>query len=393
MPARIYALAKELNLDSKDLVDLVKKVGITGKGSALASLTDEETQRVRDHLGGAVKPPEPSAAPAAVRDAVPKERKPISIQVGRASNRPQKKELPTPDVAAKAPEPERLPPAEPSQPVEADVPATSAKVPSLASRIASRIGSRNRASDSSAPIRQDNLSTNSGKVRSLDRPTAGTGERKGADKAKRREPRINVKMASLPETGPPSPRQPVAGEPKAQKPDIKLSKDVIAGHKQGMKAPLEQLAKEDTEKKREGKRAAGGLSGFTGDKSKRGKVSVKEEEEKPRKKGIAAMASARAERTRGKRRQFFDRSTAVLRRSFGSFAACTAKKGCQHRGTSQRFDRVGTSLHDSQFFRSRRRTGCTGAACPDGHANDGQHQLPTRPRNGRVDCGRTRSEH
>ena len=42
VPARIYALAKELNIDSKDLVDLVKKVGITGKGSALASLTDEE---------------------------------------------------------------------------------------------------------------------------------------------------------------------------------------------------------------------------------------------------------------------------------------------------------------------------------------------------------------
>ena len=53
MPARIYALAKELNIDSKDLVDLVKKVGITGKGSALASLSDEEAQKVRDHLSSA----------------------------------------------------------------------------------------------------------------------------------------------------------------------------------------------------------------------------------------------------------------------------------------------------------------------------------------------------
>ena len=56
MPARIYALAKELNIDSKDLVDLVKKVGITGKGSALASLTDEEAQKVRDHLSSAEAP-------------------------------------------------------------------------------------------------------------------------------------------------------------------------------------------------------------------------------------------------------------------------------------------------------------------------------------------------
>ncbi len=89
MPARIYALAKELNVDSKDLVDLVKKVGITGKGSALASLSDEETQKVRDHLASAgtrhptAAPTE--TAPGAVRDAVPKERKPIAIKVGRSS--------------------------------------------------------------------------------------------------------------------------------------------------------------------------------------------------------------------------------------------------------------------------------------------------------------------
>ena len=74
MPARIYALAKELNIDSKDLVDLVKKVGITGKGSALASLTDEEAQKVRDHLSSAEKPAQPAVAavaPGAVRDVVP----------------------------------------------------------------------------------------------------------------------------------------------------------------------------------------------------------------------------------------------------------------------------------------------------------------------------------
>ena len=42
MPIRIYALAKQLKLDSKELVDICTKAGITGKGSALASLTDEE---------------------------------------------------------------------------------------------------------------------------------------------------------------------------------------------------------------------------------------------------------------------------------------------------------------------------------------------------------------
>ena len=100
--ARIYALAKELNLDSKDLVDLVKKVGITGKGSALASLTDEEAQRVRDHLKGgsgepaAEKPParaavEPARTPAAVRESVTPERKPRNIPAGspKADEKPK----------------------------------------------------------------------------------------------------------------------------------------------------------------------------------------------------------------------------------------------------------------------------------------------------------------
>ncbi len=91
MPVRIYALAKDLKLDSKDLVDIVKKAGITSKGSALASLTDDEAQRVRDHIAGSGKAEEPvatkvasTAAPAAVRDAVQPERKPIAIKVGRS---------------------------------------------------------------------------------------------------------------------------------------------------------------------------------------------------------------------------------------------------------------------------------------------------------------------
>lgn len=112
MPARIYALAKELKVDSKDLVDLVKKVGITGKGSALASLSDEEAQKVRDHLSGAGKP-EPVAAPAAttaptaVRDVVPTERKHVAIKVGRSSSRTSAPEKPAKPAtpAPKAPEP------------------------------------------------------------------------------------------------------------------------------------------------------------------------------------------------------------------------------------------------------------------------------------------------
>ena len=46
MPTRIYSLAKDLNIDGKKLVELCTKAGIQGKGSALASLTDEEVVKL-----------------------------------------------------------------------------------------------------------------------------------------------------------------------------------------------------------------------------------------------------------------------------------------------------------------------------------------------------------
>lgn len=314
MPARIYALAKELNLDSKDLVAIVKKVGIPGKGSALASLSDDEAQKVRDHLAGeggqSASPSAPAPPLGAVREPAPPQRRPIDIKVGRSSGRRQ--ELDSGGAAAEPPagqppqpapaaaeaslseaQPERSGPAEPGP----------HKKSGLASRIASRMGVGKPGSakhESVTPIRRDPIAVHGGnKVRSLDQPhTAGdkADKKEGdASKSKRREPRINVKMASLPEVAETATKKSAAGEPKAQKPDVKLSPDLIAGHRQGMTAPLEQL-KEDADKKRGGKR--GGLSGFTGEKARRGDL---EEEEKRRSK-LAGMASSRAERVRGKSR-------------------------------------------------------------------------------------------
>jgi translation initiation factor IF-2 len=52
LPIRIYALAKELQIDNKKLVDICTRAGITGKGSALASLTDEEVARLKTYMAG-----------------------------------------------------------------------------------------------------------------------------------------------------------------------------------------------------------------------------------------------------------------------------------------------------------------------------------------------------
>ncbi|MBP3529960.1 MAG: translation initiation factor IF-2 [Thermoguttaceae bacterium] len=50
MSIRIYALAKQLKKESRELVEICKKLGLDGKGSPLASLTDEETKVVVDYF-------------------------------------------------------------------------------------------------------------------------------------------------------------------------------------------------------------------------------------------------------------------------------------------------------------------------------------------------------
>lgn len=50
MACRIYSAAKEFKVDSKELVDICARIGIRGKGSALASLSEEEYSQLAEHL-------------------------------------------------------------------------------------------------------------------------------------------------------------------------------------------------------------------------------------------------------------------------------------------------------------------------------------------------------
>ncbi len=59
MPVRIYAFAKELGLDNKQLLDICEKVNIKGKGSALASLDDGEVAIVKEFHGRRRNPKRP----------------------------------------------------------------------------------------------------------------------------------------------------------------------------------------------------------------------------------------------------------------------------------------------------------------------------------------------
>ena len=64
MSIRIYALAKQLKIESKELVEICKKLGFD-KGSALASLSDEEVDQVKASLSKSAKTSSGTMAPVA----------------------------------------------------------------------------------------------------------------------------------------------------------------------------------------------------------------------------------------------------------------------------------------------------------------------------------------
>ena len=66
MSIRIYALAKQLKIESKLLVDVCKNLGLDGKGSPLSSLTDEEIELVTNAVKKA--PPAPQSTKSLLAD-------------------------------------------------------------------------------------------------------------------------------------------------------------------------------------------------------------------------------------------------------------------------------------------------------------------------------------
>jgi translation initiation factor IF-2 len=91
---RIYTLAKELKIDSKELVDLCTRAGIQDKGSALASMTDEEVAKLKEFLAGRSKPaekapaPKPPVAPTRPAAGVPLRREDYIAPAGVAQGKP-----------------------------------------------------------------------------------------------------------------------------------------------------------------------------------------------------------------------------------------------------------------------------------------------------------------
>lgn len=255
---RIYAFAKELGIDNKDLLEVCRKVGIKGKGSALANLEDDEIAKIQAHLAGPDKA-EPAAAPLA----------PVRNPTILSKAVPIMAPLPGPATAA--PEPagaksgadgpgegeggEGVPPQE-DAPEDPPRKSAAAGAPLAPGPLVSPLSGRRAGSDSShrSPL-QSPLTRPTRDLRqplrdladvSARRKPAGDDERPRERTPTRRPSSINVSIAAMPEVKQPRPGSKTAE--RVQKPDIALPQDAILQAKAGGMAPLEQFARQSRDK-------------------------------------------------------------------------------------------------------------------------------------------------
>jgi translation initiation factor IF-2 len=251
LAVRIYSLAKELKFDSKELVDICTKAGVPGKGSALASLTDEEVEKVKQFLkaGGTAKSkPAAKAAPAAPqRPSEPMRSGKMPVIV-----------TPKPAPSTSRPKPAESEPEPELEPTDGTLAATATAIETASASDTSRrpgplAGAMGRE-------RYIGPGATSGKV-----PVVGleskTADRKKSDGAAGERARPAVKLAPMPKSRQPI-TQPGAGEPPAQKPDMRLPADLLGGGKQGAKPLAAHLKRAERNLEEEKKQR--GLKGLRG---------------------------------------------------------------------------------------------------------------------------------
>jgi translation initiation factor IF-2 len=263
MATRIYSLAKDLGLDNKELVEIVKRAGITGKGSALASLEDDEVEKVRQHMAEGDEPVDSEAPPAMSRPE-PSDRGSIKVLTTRSS--------PPAPLAGRSTTIE-TPDDEPSKPAEGAVETT--------------------APDELSPLsREDVMPAGNSNIKVI---TAGKPSDSGKDedtsRPRKKKPRAPViKLTQLPDVAQPV-DEPPAPEGKVQQPEVRISRDSARPSRLGAgmpKAPASQVPElMDPEK--------------LAQQPQKGRRSrSKEKDPNP---GLTGMASARAERYNKRQRR------------------------------------------------------------------------------------------
>jgi translation initiation factor IF-2 len=270
LPIRIYALAKELKLDNKLLVDICTKAGITGKGSALASLSDEEADKLKAFLSTS-KGPKPGGKAASARgDAdhsgvlrredyiapggsfggkIPvlptKHDKPPAVH--HPAESPPEETAPPPVEIEKPKAPELGPPVE-----AAPLPALPPEAPEPKRPDIHRLPEE---------AKQSKVPPLPGRTSRAPRPEGGKDREKEKERKDRdRERGPAIKMAPLPPSGK-KPARAKPTEPAPQKPDIRLPKDAIRAGKAGGKPLQEHIRKAEEKRRAEERRKTEGGKG------------------------------------------------------------------------------------------------------------------------------------
>ncbi|RLT15968.1 MAG: translation initiation factor IF-2 [Planctomycetota bacterium] len=219
MAVRIYTLAKELKIDSKELVDICTRAGIQDKGSALASMTDEEVVKLKEFIAGKSRQPERPATQAGSTgsSAVAKAATPVAPRVLGTLKRE--------DYIA----PAGVVPREKTL----DVPIRPPVRPTTASGVTGRDAEPTLQTPDALPLSPNAPPASS----SASGPVARSSAPRPSGLGGKPAPRPAFKLSPLPTVT----RSPLARgpqEPAAQKPDVKLPLDAIRSAKAGGAKPL-----------------------------------------------------------------------------------------------------------------------------------------------------------
>lgn len=241
MAIRIYQLAKQLKIDNKALVDTCKKLGFAGKGSALASLSDDQVAAITDYMSGGKKAPapEPETPPAPKREEKSLGRVRTLPPTSRTAPEPAPQE-PEPAPAAPVAEEPAAPTVTPTTPQIPEGPPT--VTPTPPARPAGAVRREDYIGPGVSADRK--IPVLGGKPAATKKPSEPAERESGpADKSG-----PSIKLAPMPTIKAPPAKK--TQEPRAQKPDLKLPPGAIKAGRAGAKPLSDHLRKH--EKKRKG---------------------------------------------------------------------------------------------------------------------------------------------
>ena len=280
VPVRIYAFAKDLGMDNKQLLDICEQAGVSGKGSALASLSEDEITTINSFMAGPPPEPEPEEVPEPVEEIVDEPEVQVEAEAAEVAQ-----DIATDQPAVEDSEGEV---SEDDPPKDTKAGGVTSAVGGLLNKLRNKsrqsftsvkattgtpaikkasIRDKKQASDLAAdatasapgapvrpaPQRTSPLFNRGPKtVRDLDsRPKRGADDDAKKDRPVKKRG-VTANIAKMPEVKQPTAKASGPGE-KVQKPDIALPQDAITQIQRGGSAPLEHLTKSAKKGKKKGK--------------------------------------------------------------------------------------------------------------------------------------------